>query len=45
MSEHTVDLYVTNNQMKIINDGKAFQATFQQFNGNKPSDHHIEFVK
>jgi hypothetical protein len=42
--EHVVDLYVTNNQWKNIQDGKTFQVTFQQRNKNKPADHHIEVL-
>jgi hypothetical protein len=41
MSEHTIDLYLTNAQFKKMDNQKPFQVSFQQLNGNKPADHHV----
>jgi hypothetical protein len=42
MSEHTIDLYLTNAQFKKMDNQKPFQVSFQQLNGNKPADHHVQ---
>ena len=44
MSEHTVELYLTNPQFKKMDSDKPFQVSFQQLNGNKPANHHVKFV-
>ena len=41
---NTIELYLTNAQHKKFSSQKPFQVTYQQLNGNKPADHHVEIV-
>lgn len=42
MREHTIELYLTNSQFKKMDSNQPFQVSYQQLNGNKPADHHVE---
>jgi hypothetical protein len=42
MTERTIELYLTNSQYKKMDSNQPFQVTYQQLNGNRPADHHVE---